>query len=494
MANILGLRNFVRSDGTEKLLAAYANDIGVFNGAQVFLGQGRNLSGVKVEMDISLDYLIATNRSDANQVYNGTTWFDGGARTHMPKAKYVKTVGNKIYIADLAYVSTDFRSRVWFSDLPKNNDITWGYETGTNLAQKAGSKVVTSANSGFTTYGIKVGDPFFITTGANIGEYIVETIDSDQQLTLTEALKNTVSGSTFWVGSNWFDARTNDSDYIRGLGENDNKLMVFKRESLHRYDERELKRVKGVPGTTSHRSIVNIRENTFYFHDTGIYRYDGVTAFIISRAIQDWIDGIDSANFENIVAWRDGDLVYFFVGNIINSIRNINITNGLLIYDTSAQAWNIGSTNHVITVATEAIETNTRTTYLGTSTDEVLIWNSGNAELSAPIPWRAATVFHFPAKAYNVLEYDHAEFHLVNGRTINVYYKLYGTNKIDSDWEPLGELNNDVTDIPFPRGTFGRGIAFQFMELSTNDPPIISRIDIYYKDREARNLPNQTDQ
>ena len=195
----------------------------------------------------------------------------------MPRARYVKTVGNKLYLADLTYASTNFRSRIWNSNLPKNNDIQWGYDTGTSLTQTARSKTVSNSTSttGFITYGIKTGDPFFITTGSNAGEYTVDTVDSEYQITLFEEMKNSVTGSTFWVGSNFLDTRTNDGDYIRGLGENDNKLLIFKRESLHTYDEKQLRQVRDVPGTTSHRSIINLRENTYYFHDTGIYQFDG---------------------------------------------------------------------------------------------------------------------------------------------------------------------------------------------------------------------------
>ncbi len=484
----------IRSDGTIRLLAAYANDIGLFNGVDAFVGQGRNLGGTKVEWDIFLDYLIAANRSEANLVYDGTTWFTGGARTRMPVAQYVKTVGNKVYLAELRYVSTDFRSRVWHSDLPKNDDITWGYETGTNLVQTASSSVVTSANAGFLTYNIKVGDPFFITTGTNAGQYTVNTVDSDFQITLVETLKNSATGSTYWVGSNWFDARRNDGDTTKGLGENDNKLLVFKKESLLRYDERELRRVKGAPGTTSHRSIVNVRENTFYFHDTGVYRYDGLSSFLVSRPIQDWIDGIASSSYSNIVGWRDGDILYMFVGDISNSVKNISLSNAVLIYDTAAQAWDIGALNDTITVALETTVSEVRTIFLGTSEGKVLTWNSGTADISTPIPWSFATVYHFPQGVHNVVDFEKVEVHTIDGRGISLYYKLYGTNSIDNQWQPLGDINDDVTTFNFKRGTRGRGIAFKFQENSTRSPTVLGRIDIWTKDRSERNLPNQTNQ
>ena len=447
-----------------------------------------------MEFDVFLDYLIGVNGTDKNQVYNQAAWFDGGARARMPIGNLVKTVGNKVYLANLSYVGTNYSSRVWFSDLPKNDDITWGYETGTNLVTTALSSVVRSANAGFLAYNIKVGDPFFIMTGTNAGQYTVNTIDSDQQITLVEAMKNTATGSTYWVGSNWFDARRSDGDTIKGLGENDNKLLVFKKESLFRYDEKELRRVKGAVGTTSHRSITNVRENTYYFHDTGVYRYDSLSTFLISRPIQDWIDGISSSSYDSIVGWKDGDILYMFVGDISNTAKGISLTNAILIYDTAAQAWDIGMLNNTIKVASETTVSGTRTVFLGDTSDKVIIWNSGTADITAPIPWSFSTIYHFPGGVYNVVDFEKAEVHTIDGRGISLYYKLYGANSIDNQWQPLGDINDDVTTFYFKRGTRGRGIAFKFQENSTRSPTVLGRIDIWVKDRGERNLPNQTDQ
>ena len=490
MSNILGLRNFIKSDTSSNLIAVYANDMAIFSGGTTFVGQGRNLSSAKMEMDVFVDTLVGVNGTNRNQVFDGSTWFNGGAKTRMPIASYIKTVGTKMYLANLNYISTAFRSRVWFSDdeAASNNELKWGYETGTNLTQTADSKVVKSANAGFKAYNIKSGDLFFITNGSNQGLYHVDTVDSDQQITLVETLTATATGSTYWTGSSWFDVATNDGDFIRGIGENDNKLLIFKRESLYKYDTREVKKVKGAPGTTSQRSVFNVREQTYYFHDTGVYRYDGIVSTLVSRPIQDWIEGIASTFYSSITTWADNDLLYMFVGDITNTPRNISITNGVLIFDTAAQSWDIGSLNDSVTVATVTVESDTRTIYLGTTGDKVLTFNSGNADISAPIPFEAATIFHFPAKAYNIVEYDRVEVHTLDGRGVSVYYKLYGASNIDNNWKSLGDINDDITEIPFPRGTYGRGIAYKFIESSTRKPLTITRIDTFYKPREGRNV------
>ena len=129
---------------------------------------------------------------------------------------------------------------------------------------------------------------------------------------------------------------------------------------------------------------------------------------------------------------------------------------------------------------------------MGNTSNKILTWNSGTADITEPIPWSFATVFHFPGGVYNVVDFEKVEVHTIDGRGISVYYKLYGTNSIDNQWQPLGDINDDVTSFDFKRGTRGRGIAFQFQENSTRSPTVLGRIDIWVKDRSERNLPNVT--
>ena len=70
MADIFCIKHFIKSDGTERLLAAYGNDVGVFDTISTFIGQSCNLTGTKVEWVIFLNYLIGVNGEDLNLVYD----------------------------------------------------------------------------------------------------------------------------------------------------------------------------------------------------------------------------------------------------------------------------------------------------------------------------------------------------------------------------------------------------------------------------------------
>jgi len=66
--------------------------------------------------------------------------------------------------------------------------------SGTDLVTTAGSAVVTSTTGRFVHYGMRVGSSFTITTGADAGTYVVETVHHDGRITLETALAGTATG------------------------------------------------------------------------------------------------------------------------------------------------------------------------------------------------------------------------------------------------------------------------------------------------------------
>src|SRR4030042_1336725 len=394
--SVISLFGYNPSTGTDRLLAVYGSDI---VRVDTGVGYGQNVfSTNKAEFESFLDKAWFVNGSDKNRHFDGTTWTTTGKELNFPKARFIKRYKTRLYVAYITIRTTNYPSRVWYSDLPENNLLTWDYETQTNLQQTVETGTVRSPGAQFKTYGIKVGDPFTILTGGNIGQYNVASVDSETQLTLTDNLVAGGAAATYWVGGNWFDVNTDDNDVIPGLGENGDRLLVFKNDSLHRFDGTTLKQVKGVPGTTSGRSVVNIRDYTLYFHRTGIYRYDGVSSTLISRGIQEYIDGIVYTNYNAAVAWKVGEEVYrCFVGDISNSDAGISLSNAYLDYDLATQTWSVGTYTVSIYSATSYIESQAQNTFLGTTASEVYQDNIGNDDgETTPIEWNMETAWHFP--------------------------------------------------------------------------------------------------
>lgn len=71
-----------------------------------------------------------------------------------------------------------------------------------DLATTAGSAVVDSASSSFITAGVKAGDTLYITSsGADLGNKLIASVDSETSLTLTAPLTLTNPGASFYLKS-----------------------------------------------------------------------------------------------------------------------------------------------------------------------------------------------------------------------------------------------------------------------------------------------------
>ena len=203
------------------------------------------------------------------------------------KGKYIKKYNTRLYLGNVTIAGVSYPSRVWYSDLPKADyTLRWGIESGTNLVQTADSATVTSTGAKFKDNNIKVGDKMTITTGENAGEYIVQSINSETQITLTDKLTHTAT-SSYWVGSNYFDVETDDGDEIKGFGVNSNELIILKNSSTHRFSSTgTLRKSRTTIGTSSPKSIVDLDDYTYFYHPSrGILRTDVSNKAVISNPL-----------------------------------------------------------------------------------------------------------------------------------------------------------------------------------------------------------------
>ena len=492
MPTIQGLTGFNASSVTDnKLFAVHDRDIIDILTSTV---QNQPLKNTlnKAEFAVFLDKVWFVNGTDDNRYYTAAgSWSKTGAAARFPVAKYIMSFKTRLYVGNLTILGTNYPSRVWYSDLPKNNTITWGFEAQNNLQQAAGSAVVKSPGAKFITYNIKAGDPFIILTGPNAGEYKVSTIDSETQITLTANLTFSDPADSYIAGGNFFDVATDDNDAVTGFGENSDRLLVFKQESLWRYDGTALKQVKGIPGTTSQRSVVNVRDFTFYFHSSGVYLNDGTSSYLISRQVQEYVEGITSGSYSSVVGWKiEQDIYRLFIRNVVNSDADIDIDRCYLEYDLTTKSWSVGSYSEMITVASTVFEQDktVKNTYLGTegviSSDagQVFQDNTGNSDgtSTTPIEWGFETIWHFPFGTSIYGDFTRIDIHTKRGRGVNILYKLY--NEVPSkDWVPLGDIENTITSFDFQpsKPASGRGIKFLSTESSTNKPPVIEKIVVY---------------
>jgi hypothetical protein len=515
MADIDGLGALNTISGTAKLIAAFGNDlVDVSNNT----GYAQNItSGNKASFEQFISNTFFQNYKDKPRHFNGTTWKTDLA-SKMPMAKYQKRLKNKLYEAyvklpqsgvdtwatDPLAAAIDaslitFPTHVFYSNLASEKGklrwgIFWSSKFSTVKDQDNKVRLSSRLDIGFIDSGIKAGDPFYLLDGAalSLGKYTVARVDSQDQITVLEPIPKQITNASGWIGSNWFDFDTEDGDYITGLGENSDRLLIFKNYSLGRYDDRSLVKFKGAPGTTSQRSVQNVKDRfTIYFHGskgnrTGFYLCDGVEVKKISNAFEKHIAGISSSNIPEVVGWVEGDLYRAYIGDLTNSNYGISLSNAVWTYDITTNTQSIDPIGKVIKDSAYLRESNLLNTYIGDNDNSV--FKTGDESMytydTRPIPFAAETYPIYPAGSESLVSFTRAQFIVRNGRGIIVQFKLYDMpNEVDGSWQSLGEISGDKTEFNFPiNHRSASGVAYRFMRNNIAEPDLlIEKISTFYR-------------
>lgn len=470
--NVLGMTEYSRNaDSSRTHLVTvydtiYKNVAGTWT---AFTGSGTGLTvDKKMEFETFLDAIFAVNGTDANRTYNGTTWSTSTYLAGAPIASYVKRYHDALYLAGLSTM----RNRVWFSDVPTGNTMTWGWAVGTNGANTGA--VFTSASSTFKTVNIKIGDTLRLISGTTTtqGDYIVKSVDSETQLTLVTTPATNGSSMTYQVGSNWVPIGEDDGDVITGFGENSDRLLVFKEFSLHRWDGTSNMRVSDV-GTPSSRSVQNIDSWTLFANRKGIYVYDGASVKLISRKIQKYIDAIDQTTLGSMVAWTSGNLYKLFVGNL--TVDGMTYTNTVIVYDVSQNNSWIECLATPVKVAGRTVESGTEKHFIGNDVSTIYELESGTTHATAVIDGVIKT---------KNFDFDYPESYKKSSTIIIFGNNLEGCNAtfVPDIGNPveLGSLNNGWT--VFTTAIRFRRAGFTFSHGDTTSTPIIEGIIVQWNE------------
>lgn len=525
MANITGLVGFNPSSGTSRLLAAYGNDI---NNVTTGTGYSLNLNGNDCEFEIFLDRVFLQNYNITPKTYDTSTntWTNKHVGRVL-RAKYQQKFKSRIYLGYCQFTAPQvpsvdgndviFASRIFYSDLftgSGNTELTWGIEWGRNGKVYSDTNIFFLETQGlneflqqdFKARNIKVGDPLTIldsdapsSKGELLKTHYVTKVDSAYRLELNTTFTAASSGALldWWVGSNWFDVSTDDGDVVTGLGENSDRLLVFKLMSLWFYTGSQLRQVKGAPGTSYNRSIINDNfGNTYYFHGsdpkiTGIYKYNGVSSVKISRAIDPFIAGMTTANYDNVVAWAEGNELRFYLGDLSTTNLISAITNAVATYNVDTGSWSVDPIADVITAKASWRTVNEEDTYLGTSDDEILQTDDGNSFNTAAISARLETKVYYPSGSEIINEFPYVQIISRNARGVRVKYKLWNNPvNVDSDYFSLGEVAGDKTEFVLPsKHMSASGIQFLFDEMGTTENDwYIEKVSLFYRPDRSRLL------
>ena len=310
----------------------------------------------------------------------------------------------------------------------------------------------------------------------------------------------TITWDTGATGPN-FLVSPKDGEDIMGGGVNSYRLLIFKESTLWLYDLTNLIRVPGAPGTNSHRSIVNVGKHTLYFHKTGVYDLVGNDSVLVSRSVQEIIDGVQAGQLGDICAYNKGDHYVCYLGDIYNADTNLAIERCVIDYDVALRKWRIGSLAHSPLVFNTYRDDRSDLTYdeadyeydyvdknydsLVSASDNVFFGdNSGvvytldNSQTYSGTTINAffETPNYFPTGGTTEAIYRQVYVY-TNSRRLRLYYSID-----DLVWLPLNkyEHKNGYIIYHFPPQTISNRIRFKGVDSSSGKKVAIKGWDIVY--------------
>lgn len=369
-----------------------------------------------------------------------------------------------------------------FEDATRWNNITQWYTT-TNVTNAPKAKYI-------KLYLSRIYLAYCVDSGTTLPSRVIYS-DLPDGNPLTITWNNTV---------NYFDVDSDDGDVIKGLGENANRLLVFKENSLHRYDTNSRYKVPGCPGTISHRTVRNIQGWTLYLHSTGIWGYDGTTSRLLSRNIKDIILGISTKNFANSCAWVKEDHYYLFVGDVVNTESDVNIPKCLIDYDISKNAFTWRSLektplvfntykddrSNVVYDKTTLTYNSSDTSYGGLISSEDRVYfgdtsgaiyhfDTGNQMDGTDISFRVITKDYYLGNPSIFKSLQKLVVYCDSGKHVTIQYKMD-----DGNWKTLGRVKESITDLEFPAASRCRKVKFRISDSSGGDTFNFEGFDIYF--------------
>ena len=300
----------------------------------------------------------------------------------------------------------------------------------------------------------------------------------------------------------WFDVSPLDGDEITGLGKNFNRLLIFKEKGLWRYDGNSLYQFPGAPGTNNNRSIQNVLDWTIYFHTSGIYGLRENQVVLLSRAIKQIIEGVQSVNLDRICSYSDGDHYYLFLHDVINEEAGLDIKNCVVDLDVARMRWRVGSLAHTPRVFGTYRNERTEITYNDTNIEYDYANQAYDGYTSAKdflyfgdqygnfyqldgsydfagqtINSYFETVNYYISGIHSRCELQALKIYTEKGRRCKFFYSID-----DGPWKPIVRYEYRAGEIYY---TFESGLVVNHIKLkctdnSTGDRPAIKGFDFFY--------------
>lgn len=272
----------------------------------------------------------------------------------------------------------NYRTTAWWSNL---TTLTWdwaklissvNYLDRTFIAGWAisSSSFITPATVLWTTYATT---DWTNLTSMPMGRYLVKHNDLLYVLYAYESgtlypsrayfCWNPTAWAITWTpATDFLEFGQDDWDEITGWASSNNKLVVFKQNSMWTWDESNKRQVADI-GCDSHRSIQQVNWILYWFNRLWIWRWDWGIPQLISQKVQKFIDWINVSSFTDVIATKDWLEYRLFIWDV--TVNGYTYTNTWIVFDARREKFYIRCTYHPVKSVCEYTEAMNRRSYFG---------------------------------------------------------------------------------------------------------------------------------
>lgn len=252
------------------------------------------------------------------------------------------------------------------------------------------------------------------------------------------------------------------------------RLVIFKEESIYRYDGSNEPDADINLGTHSGKSVVRTDSHLYWHYKRTIQKMGAGEPENISRPVEKYLRGMSVANWKNVAGGKDENNIYMWIGDVtIQDVDafdyNVTYSDVVLVFNYWTERWTVYTNWNA---RMWFIDDEKGETYFGTEDGEIFKINTGFVDSGAteePIQFIVryhGKDFGFPEKRKKV-----SEIHLVGKNGVNVFA---GTNERELDI--VGQYNEGISTIL-------KEIHFKELHIAVKatyntEPPIVKELII----------------
>lgn len=312
-----------------------------------------------------------------------------------------------------------------------------------------------------------------------------------------------------------------ESPSFTGHGQNNNRLLLFTRNSFMKFDGNNLVTVSDSVGCVSHETIQNIGNWTFWLHTSGVWGYNDNTGELklFSRGMEPYIQAINQVNLPYTSANVVGKTYKLSLGELLplEGITTSTSTSSTTTSTTSSSTSSTSTSSTSTSTTTAATSTSTSSTSSSTSSTSSSTSSTSSSTSSTSISTTSTSLststsstttttvastkkvtrlcFDYDMQAWWPEEHKR-EIRFQFNHTMNGYTKPYFTDETGRLFrDETGNLDNNdpiPMEIEFGRNNFGTDQLKQYITVLIDSENARGGVLQYSLDNAAFNTLGQT--